>query len=652
MKNKSNLFSLFLCLGVGIGTSQAQVVDNLSNGANTRTELRVSNSGSILNGFRIGITTGNANGNAGFIRLTENRPLRFYTNDIEHMRLLPNGNLALGGTIATELFDVYGNVRFRGITVGTNSFLTTHDNDGVLHQIAFTGNAGDVLLGDGTFGTAPGTGGDDDWYDVANPGFSPTSINSSIYTFGNVGIGIDSPSEPLNVDLPAGGIIASFDVSGRDALDEAFIFNGGTSGVNTTLTVRGRAAPGIIVAQKDNGQSVRVNSQMSGSNGVGIEPVGATTLYIGGEKILPNQDDVQLGQDGRSFKHFGVSTSFVLQQEISPSAGMFIKLGNRRDDTAPINRRGLVLRPPSLIAPTTGNGTEYENTHYFSVCNNVGGNLPTSKTLFTVGPHGHVGIGLGGTETLPTTPACALEVNGDVCIPAGNAYVGSDRRYKKGIAPLEGALENLMKLSGNRYQMRINEFPNLAFKEGDQLGLIAQEVEEVYPELIMTSSNGFKAVNYDGMIPVLVQAMKEQQEIIDQQNEKIESLQETPINGEIQKLREELEALKEMIASSNGVEVNTIEVWLSENDKSIFLGQNQPNPFSEVTRIPYFLPEQVSNAQIEIYSSSGEKLTSQKLSNGRGMVKVFASDISVGVYSYAIIVDGKIVESKKMVVTK
>ncbi len=621
-------------------TGLTQVENHLNNNFNNDdTYFRATNKFSN-GGLQLGVFQGNGTGNPGFINLKENRYLSISTNNLERMRILKTGEIGIGIATPITLLDVNGQATVRTLNLNNSlDRVLVADANGTLHY-----RDASSLIGTGIT--------DADWYDASNVGFAPVDINSSIYTFGNVGIGLNNPLNPLNIDLPAGGNIAVFSVSDRDALDDAFIFNGGASGVNTTFTVRGRIAPGMIVAQKDNGQAVRLNSSMSGSNGVGIEPVGTTTLFVGGAKILPNQDDVQLGQNGRSFKHFGVSTSFVIEQEISPAAGFFVKLGNRRDDGLAVNKRGFIIRPPSAIAPTTGNGTEYENTHYFQVCNNVGGNDPNSKTLFTVGPHGHVGIGLGGTETLPITPSCALEVNGDICIPSGNNYVGSDERYKTDIKPLNNALESVLKLSGNRYQMRINEFPNLAFKEGDHIGLIAQEVEAVYPELILTSSNGFKAVNYDGIIPVLVEAIKEQQGIIEEQNMKIDNLQNHSTNKEIEYLKTELEQLKQLIAEQNGTNVNTVEIWLNESEQVIYLGQNEPNPFKEVTSIPYFIPENITNVRIEIYSMAGELIKSQSLENGRGLVKIFASDLNSGVYKYSIVANDNIIESKKMMISQ
>lgn len=94
--------------------------------------------------------------------------------------------------------------------------------------------------------------------------------------------------------------------------------------------------------------------------------------------------------------------------------------------------------------------------------------------------------------------------------------VSSDARLKKNVCSIDGSLNKIMKLSGVKFNWRRDEFPDRYLPAGDQLGFIAQDVEKVLPELIGTDGQGFKNVNYDGVIPVLVNAMKEQQQQIDQ----------------------------------------------------------------------------------------------------------------------------------------
>ena len=99
----------------------------------------------------------------------------------------------------------------------------------------------------------------------------------------------------------------------------------------------------------------------------------------------------------------------------------------------------------------------------------------------------------------------------------------SDMRYKTNIVPFENALSYILKIQGVRYDWKTNEFPDLNFPKGEQIGVVAQDVEKILPELVLTGPDGFKSVSYEKFTPVLIEAMKEQQKIIDSQNVKLEN---------------------------------------------------------------------------------------------------------------------------------
>ncbi len=91
----------------------------------------------------------------------------------------------------------------------------------------------------------------------------------------------------------------------------------------------------------------------------------------------------------------------------------------------------------------------------------------------------------------------------------------SDRRFKKDITTISDPLSIIEQLRGTSYQFRTEEFPDKGFSEGKQLGVIAQEVEKVLPELVTEDVDGYKSVNYNGFIPVLIESIKTQQTEID-----------------------------------------------------------------------------------------------------------------------------------------
>jgi len=128
----------------------------------------------------------------------------------------------------------------------------------------------------------------------------------------------------------------------------------------------------------------------------------------------------------------------------------------------------------------------------------------------------------GGNVGIATTaPSEKLEVCGNVKIigtinasgvitPSNGAITcSSDLRYKKDITPLANTLDNIMKLRGVNYFWKQEEFPEKYFNDKKQIGVIAQEVEKIYPELVFTDKTGFKSVDYSRFTPILIEAFKE-----------------------------------------------------------------------------------------------------------------------------------------------
>ena len=105
-----------------------------------------------------------------------------------------------------------------------------------------------------------------------------------------------------------------------------------------------------------------------------------------------------------------------------------------------------------------------------------------------------------------------LESNGDV-----SAFSQSDRRLKDNIKPIKNCLQKILSLDAIEF-----DWNNLQETySGHDVGLIAQQVEVICPEIVETRQNGFKAVKYDKLVTLLVGAIKEQQDIIDEIERKI-----------------------------------------------------------------------------------------------------------------------------------
>ena len=135
-------------------------------------------------------------------------------------------------------------------------------------------------------------------------------------------------------------------------------------------------------------------------------------------------------------------------------------------------------------------------------------------------PDGNVGI---GTFTEIPTIADKLQVFGDIrvgttgtngCIKdfGGAPIAGtcsSDRRFKKDIMPFGHVLDRVTALQPVHYSWRASEFPERHFGNRPAYGLIAQDVEQVLPELVVTNDDGFKAVDYSELPLLTIQAVKD-----------------------------------------------------------------------------------------------------------------------------------------------
>jgi len=144
------------------------------------------------------------------------------------------------------------------------------------------------------------------------------------------------------------------------------------------------------------------------------------------------------------------------------------------------------------------------------------------------------------------------DVNGGV--QGTSAYsASSDFRWKKGITKLQQSLQKLMNISGVSYQFRREEFPNKNFEDGHHFGFIAQHIELTFPEVVRTNAEGWKSVQYSAIVPILVEAVKEQERTIQAQESRARK-QEAKIEkqeAKIEKQEAKIEKQQEDIMKLN-----------------------------------------------------------------------------------------------------
>jgi hypothetical protein len=175
------------------------------------------------------------------------------------------------------------------------------------------------------------------------------------------------------------------------------------------------------------------------------------------------------------------------------------------------------------------NATGVNYGGYFLAANATGSNYAVYGDALGIG-------GLPGPG-IPAGPTYAGYFNGDVYIT--NTYGPSDQKLKKDIQDLDNAIGLLLQLRPHTYIYRQDEFPGMVLPEGKQYGLIAQEVEQVLPDLVMNNTHpakystdgsllapgvDFKSLAYQELIPILIKAIQEQQEQLDRQEQQIKEL--------------------------------------------------------------------------------------------------------------------------------
>ncbi len=171
----------------------------------------------------------------------------------------------------------------------------------------------------------------------------------------------------------------------------------------------------------------------------------------------------------------------------------------------------------------------------------------------------------------------------------------------------------------------------------NHFALSVDEVEAAYPDLVYTKDDGTKVINYIEMIPLLVESIKELKA-------QIATLQGSGGNSRM---------MAAPTAASSGGNGGTSGIGGTVSASVPSLSQNDPNPFVDVTSVKMTIPQSAATALLCIYDMSGKQIRSDVI-QGRGevTVSVTSEGLGAGMYLYSLIVDGKLVNTRKMILTK
>jgi hypothetical protein len=268
---------------------------------------------------------------------------------------------------------------------------------------------------------------------------------------------------------------------------------------------------------------------------------------------------------------------------------------------------------------------------------------------FIYGPGATTPTGFGAAiygSSATTSNRYAGYFNGNVFVTG--TFTASDKKLKDNIKSEENVLDKLAQLNAVTYTFKPNDQLNLPSEL--QHGFLAQNLEEVFPELVTTIEKpvldkdnkevdvyAYKAVNYTGLISVLTSSLKELNEkataSINELNEKVASLES------------QLEDIKSEAGSNE-------ETKLDQNDTGdlgFSMEQNRPNPFTDQTTINYTLPSN-TKATIAVVDLSGKFIREYNLLSEKGQLIINSSDIGKGIFIYTLISGNEVMISKKMIV--
>ena len=305
-------------------------------------------------------------------------------------------------------------------------------------------------------------------------------------------------------------------------------------------------------------------------------------------------------------------------------------------------------------------GNPYNDGSASILCRNMSTSSGGVSLVSVVG--NNAGLTFASAKSTTNTFSYNFYVKGNGEVYSKGVLLSSDETLKKDIRELESPLSKIMQLHGVEYsfkddeiaedanidtenlspetkpESRTDDLPKinadiLARIEKEQanvrhIGFIAQEVEKVLPEVVRTSIDGTKAISYMDIIALLVEGMKEQQQVIEQLQADISDLQ--------QEQSTVLKKAHNKSASSQAL-----------------LYQNTPNPFNQSTTINYFLPTDTREAAIRVYDMNGGEIIAYPLTSfGNGELTIDGGTFRAGMYLYSLIADGQLIDTKQMILTK
>ena len=247
-----------------------------------------------------------------------------------------------------------------------------------------------------------------------------------------------------------------------------------------------------------------------------------------------------------------------------------------------------------------------------------------------------------------------------------NTYYYSDPKLKENIAEYKGALDKLNQLPVKSYTFRQNEFPTMNFPQGEQIGMLSTDIKQVFPNLVKQTTQpaikgkggdvAFEAVNYNSLIPVLVQAVKEL-DLKTQSHAPTDDLLHT-ISAQQAQLTRQAQQIADQDRKTDNLHAMLEDLHRSENKEA----ENQkdhdavlyPAVFDSVTHsvsIDYRVDRMHTESSIRVETKEGTLISQQDISRHNIGTLLFPLSMLANVgCKYSLVIDGKIVDTRSMMI--
>jgi hypothetical protein len=334
--------------------------------------------------------------------------------------------------------------------------------------------------------------------------------SSSIQTISSSNIEIGAAYVTLNTATPSSRyaglrIIDSGSAGGSgsffyDAVQDEFIFVHRGNGTNVTSS---HFVMGPETIDNLGNEIYLTNNRLV--KGTGKEHIvdsnitdDGTTISLGSNVVITGSITVSGNVDGVDVSVLNSNINSFSSSALTRLSTLEVETSNLEATTASLN-----ISVTNLNTTTASLLIETTNLELFTASLST-----TSNVRF-----GSLGIGMAASGT-----SGRIDAANDIV-----AFSTSDIRLKENIVPIPNAIEKIRKISGNTYDWKA-ELKDVHGYEGNDVGVIAQEVESVLPQLVQDRDNGYKAVKYDKIVALLIEGIKEQQQHIDNLTIQVEEL--------------------------------------------------------------------------------------------------------------------------------